>query len=31
MMWDGTILFANTAFADMVGYRQDSFSGVGVP
>jgi hypothetical protein len=28
---EGVILFANTAFAEMVGYRQDKVSGVGVP
>jgi PAS domain-containing protein len=28
MAWDGTILFANTAFAEMVGYRQDSLAGL---
>ena len=28
---DGTILFANTAFAEMVGYRQDSLAGLAFP
>ena len=28
---DGTILFANTAFADMVGYRQDRLAGLAFP
>jgi len=28
MARDGTILFANTAFAEMVGYRQDSLAGL---
>jgi PAS domain S-box-containing protein len=28
MTRDGTILFANTAFAEMVGYRQDGLAGV---
>jgi len=28
MMRDGNILFANTAFAEMVGYRQDSLVGL---
>ena len=28
---DGTILFANTAFAEMVGYRQDSLAGSAFP
>ena len=28
---DGTILFANTAFAEMVGYRQDSLTGLAFP
>ena len=31
MARDGIILFANTAFAEMVGYQQDRLSGVGVP
>ena len=31
MARDGIILFANTAFAEMVGYRAGQFSGVGVP
>ena len=31
MARDGTILFANTAFAEMVGYRQDSLAGVAFP
>jgi PAS domain S-box-containing protein len=31
MARDGTILFANTAFAGMVGYRQDSLAGVAFP
>ena len=30
MARDGIILFANTAFAEMVGYGQDRVSGVGV-
>jgi PAS domain S-box-containing protein len=28
---DGIILFANTAFAEMVGYRQDSLAGLAFP
>ena len=28
---DGTILFANTAFAEMVGYPQDSLAGLAFP
>jgi len=28
---DGTILFANTAFAEMVGYQQDSLAGLTFP
>ena len=28
---DGTILFANTAFAEMVGYRQDRLAGLAFP
>ena len=28
---DGVILFANTAFAEMVGYRQDSLAGLSFP
>jgi PAS domain S-box-containing protein len=28
---DGIILFANTAFAEMVGYRQDRLAGLGFP
>ena len=31
MARDGTILFANTAFAEMVGYRQDSLAGLAFP
>ena len=31
MARDGIILFANTAFADMVGYRQDSLAGSAFP
>jgi PAS domain S-box-containing protein len=31
MAQDGTILFANTAFAEMVGYRQDSLAGLAFP
>jgi PAS domain-containing protein len=31
MARDGTILFANTAFAEMVGYRQDSVAGLAFP
>ena len=28
---DGTILFANTAFTEMVGYRQGSLAGLAFP
>ena len=31
MARDGIILFANTAFAEMVGYRQDSLAGLAFP
>ena len=31
MARDGTILFANTAFAEMVGYQQDSLAGRAFP
>ena len=31
MARDGVILFANTAFAEMVGYSQDSLAGLGFP
>jgi PAS domain S-box-containing protein len=31
MARDGVILFANTAFAEMVGYRQDSLAGLAFP
>ena len=31
MARDGTILFANTAFAEMVGYRQDGSAGSAFP
>jgi PAS domain-containing protein len=31
MARDGIILFANTAFAEMVGYQQDSLAGVAFP
>jgi PAS domain-containing protein len=31
MTRDGIILFANTAFAEMVGYRQDSLAGAAFP
>jgi PAS domain-containing protein len=31
MTRDGIILFANTAFAEMVGYLQDSLAGLGFP
>ena len=31
MARDGIILFANTAFAEMVGYPQDSLAGLGFP
>jgi PAS domain S-box-containing protein len=31
MARDGTILFANTAFAEMVGYQQDSLPGLAFP
>jgi PAS domain-containing protein len=31
MTRDGIILFANTAFAEMVGYRQDSLAGLAFP
>jgi PAS domain S-box-containing protein len=31
MARDGSILFANTAFAEMVGYRQDSLPGLAFP
>ena len=31
MARDGVILFANTAFAEMVGYRQDSLAGSAFP
>jgi PAS domain S-box-containing protein len=31
MARDGSILFANTAFAEMVGYRQDSLAGLAFP
>jgi PAS domain S-box-containing protein len=31
MARDGVILFANTAFAEMVGYRQDSLAGLSFP
>jgi PAS domain-containing protein len=31
MTRDGIILFANTAFAEMVGYRQDSLTGLAFP
>jgi PAS domain S-box-containing protein len=31
MTRDGTILFANTAFAEMVGYQQDSLAGRAFP
>jgi PAS domain-containing protein len=31
MAQDGIILFANTAFAEMVGYRQDSLAGLAFP
>jgi PAS domain S-box-containing protein len=31
MARDGTILFANTAFAEMVGYQQDSLAGLAFP
>ena len=31
MARDGVILFANTPFAEMVGYRQDSLAGVAFP
>ncbi|MEB4210086.1 PAS domain-containing protein [Mycobacterium sp. 94-17] len=31
MTLDGTILFANTAFAEMSGYRQDALEGLAFP
>ncbi len=31
MVRDGTILFANTAFSEMLGYRQDSLAGLAFP
>ncbi|MGO9224243.1 PAS domain S-box protein, partial [Mycobacterium sp.] len=31
MVRDGKILFANTAFAEMVGHRQDSLAGLAFP
>jgi len=31
MARDGIILFANTAFAEMVGYRRDSLAGLAFP
>ncbi|ORW56404.1 PAS domain S-box protein [Mycobacterium parmense] len=31
MARDGSILFANTAFADMVGYQQDRLTGAAFP
>jgi len=31
MARDGIILFANTAFAELVGYRQDSLAGLAFP
>ncbi|MGO9380577.1 MAG: PAS domain S-box protein [Mycobacterium sp.] len=31
MARDGIILFANTAFAEMVGYQQDSLAGLAFP
>jgi PAS domain S-box-containing protein len=31
MMRDGTIMFANTAFAEMVGYPQDGLAGLAFP
>ncbi|WP_375488592.1 PAS domain S-box protein [uncultured Mycobacterium sp.] len=31
MARDGVILFANTAFAEMMGYRQESLAGLALP